>query len=137
MALIVPGESAGLLALAPHAVRCFSAIAAAATQIELALHEAHEPVEDLGLLIGQISSTLGELRDARSRVPADDDDAAPRDEVRISLLCPNHGISASTVQITIASSQHAFTVAIITTILAAGGGAARGQGGGSGAAGTP
>jgi hypothetical protein len=54
-----------------------SAIAAAATQIELALHEAHEPVEDLGLLIGQISSTLGELRDARSRVPEEAASATP------------------------------------------------------------
>jgi hypothetical protein len=54
-----------------------SAIAAAATQIELALHEAHEPVEDLGLLIGQISSTLGELREARGRVPVDSGEAAP------------------------------------------------------------
>jgi hypothetical protein len=54
-----------------------SAIAAAATQIELALHEAHEPVEDLGLLIGQISTTLGELRDARGRVPIDGGSAVP------------------------------------------------------------
>jgi hypothetical protein len=42
-----------------------SAIAAAATQIELALREAHEPVEDLGLLIGQIAATLGQMRTAR------------------------------------------------------------------------
>jgi len=54
-----------------------SAIAAAATQIELALHEAHEPVEDLGLLIGQISTTLAELRDARSRSEAAQGEAAP------------------------------------------------------------
>jgi hypothetical protein len=54
-----------------------SAIAAAATQIELALHEAHEPVEDLGLLIGQISTTLTELRTARGRVPDDSAAAAP------------------------------------------------------------
>ena len=54
-----------------------SAIAAAATQIELALHEAHEPVEDLGLLIGQISSTLAELRDARGRSPVPAGETAP------------------------------------------------------------
>jgi hypothetical protein len=48
-----------------------SAIAAAATQIGLALHEAHEPVEDLGLLIGQIAVTLSELRAARGRAPGD------------------------------------------------------------------
>jgi hypothetical protein len=35
VALVVPGESAGLLALAPHAVRCFSAIAAAAEVVLL------------------------------------------------------------------------------------------------------
>ncbi len=54
-----------------------SAIAAAATQIELALHEAHEPVEDLGLLIGQISTTLAELREARGRTDAVPGEPAP------------------------------------------------------------
>ncbi|MFM2288723.1 MAG: hypothetical protein RL684_1866 [Pseudomonadota bacterium] len=54
-----------------------SAIAAAATQIELALHEAHEPVEDLGLLIGQISTTLAELRDARRRSPIEPGESVP------------------------------------------------------------
>ena len=54
-----------------------SAIAAAATQIELALHEAHEPVEDLGLLIGQISSTLADLRGARGRTVVAPGESAP------------------------------------------------------------
>jgi len=43
------------------------AIAAAVAQIELAVREVQHPVEELGLLIDQMSSGLGVLRTARRR----------------------------------------------------------------------
>jgi hypothetical protein len=57
------GESAPGTPLATDGAR---ALAAAVTQIELALLEAHTPVEQLGLLTERMANALGSLRAARA-----------------------------------------------------------------------
>jgi hypothetical protein len=46
---------------------CARAITAATMQIELALHEAAEPVEQLGTLMARLAKVLGEIRNERDR----------------------------------------------------------------------
>ena len=46
-----------------NADSCARAITAATMQIELALHEAAEPVEQLGHVIARLAKVLGEIRD--------------------------------------------------------------------------
>lgn len=54
-----------------NADSCARAITAATMQIELALHEAAEPVEQLGTVIARLAKVLGEIRAERNS-----DDAA-------------------------------------------------------------
>jgi methyl-accepting chemotaxis protein len=61
------------------------ALAAAVTQIELALREAHAPVEQLGLLVERMARSLGGLRTARARESGADPGSALCDDVDRSI----------------------------------------------------